>query len=368
MGEAALCIGAISGTSMDSIDVAAMETDGNAFIERKGYGSYEYPLQAKNMLLSLGHPPAKEKIALAEPLVTDAFLASIQKFLEEKNLRAGDVSLVGCHGQTVFHDPSAKVTIQLCDNGRLAAELGIDVVGDFRSADVKKGGEGAPLAPAYHRALSSGLAKPVAFLNLGGVGNLTYVAKDGAMLAFDTGPANALVDDLVRERLSEEMDRQGRLAQSGKADMGMAKELSLDSWFDKPPPKSLDRHHFKKWLGKVSRLKTPDAAATLTEMSARCIARSIEHLPSPPLAWIVSGGGRHNSHMMGLIKEKLQSKTVAIDDELGINGDAIEAECFAYLAKRSVQSLPISYPGTTGVPKPLTGGTLFSKKGNRQQA
>ena len=361
MSEPELCIGAISGTSMDSIDVAAVRTDGKEIVERAGFMGFDYPGATRSRLQALGSPPDHMELDEIEPQVTKAFLDAITGFMGAQSLAAADVGLVGCHGQTVHHDPGAGLTIQLCNNARLAHEIGVAVVGDFRAEDVKAGGEGAPLAPLYHRALSSALDKPVVFLNLGGVGNLTYVGEDGGLVAFDTGPANALLDDLMRERLSRDLDEDGRLAASGKADRRLVEDLATDPWFAAKPPKSLDRNHFHSVMERVQGLATPDAAATLAAFTVESVALALAHLPREPLQWLVTGGGRHNAHMMASLRDRLGQTVVAVDEAIDADGDAMEAEAFAYLAMRSRLLLPISLPSTTGVPVPMTGGRIYGK-------
>jgi anhydro-N-acetylmuramic acid kinase len=266
------------------------------------------------------------------------------------------VRVIGFHGHTVLHRPDERRTWQIGDGALLAAETGIDVVADFRSADVAAGGQGAPLAPVFHAALASGLEKPVAFLNIGGVANVTWIGPAGDLMAFDTGPGNALIDDWVLARRGAAADIGGRLAGAGAVDAAVLETLLDNPYFDAPPPKSLDRDDFD--AGPAQALGDADGAATLTAFTAAAVARGLAHLPSAPARWIVCGGGRHNPVLMRMLADRL---TVPVEpvEAIGWDGDMIEAQAFAYLAVRSLRGLPISWPGTTGAPQPLAGGRLF---------
>ena len=239
-------IGAISGTSMDGIDVALIRSDGEARLEAGPGATYPYPAEVAAALRAVVADPARAAGPLAEleAAVTDAHVAAVERFLAEFAVDRREVEIVGLHGQTVLHRPRERFTRQLCDGARAAAALAIDVVSDFRSADVAAGGEGAPLAPLYHAAMCAALDKPVMVLNWGGVGNVTYLGASGEIVAFDTGPANALIDDFVARRLGASRDEDGRLAAAGRVDAAIVAALMRDPYFDRPPPKSLDRNHF----------------------------------------------------------------------------------------------------------------------------
>jgi len=267
------------------------------------------------------------------------------------------VDLIGFHGQTISHAPAIGHTCQIGDGALLAAMTGIKVVNDFRTADVRAGGQGAPLVPVYHQALGSKLDKPVVFLNIGGVANVTYVGKDGELIAFDTGPGNALIDDWMLRKSGHKFDAEGKIALSGKVDRVLLNKLLSHPFFSVPAPKSLDRNAFvsQAWES----LSLADGTATLAAFTVHSIVESFKHFPSPPQQFIVAGGGRHNQFLMQQLQQQLKVPVSSID-ALGLDGDAIEAEAFAYLAVRSIKGLPISFPTTTGVPEPMTGGRSYA--------
>ncbi|MGH6903843.1 MAG: anhydro-N-acetylmuramic acid kinase [Geminicoccaceae bacterium] len=356
MAQWSRVIGLMSGTSMDGIDVAVIETDG----ERIGWSGpantlpYAPALRARLDRAVRGTERSPAELADLERDLTDAHAAAVEAVLPALPQERRQVDLVGLHGHTLFHRPEQRRTCQLGDGQRLADRLGIDVVYDFRSADVAAGGQGAPLAPVYHQALAAALERPVAILNLGGVGNVTWIG-DGAPIAFDTGPGNALLDDWVRARADRPYDVDGRIAAAGRIDEARLAVLLAHPYFEQAPPKSLDRLDFT--LAPVEGLELEDGAATLAAFSARAVARAQAHLPAPPLRWLVTGGGRHNATLMAMLAEVL-GVPVAPIETIGADGDALEAQAFAFLAVRSVRGLPISFPGTTGAPVPLCGGRL----------
>jgi anhydro-N-acetylmuramic acid kinase len=263
------------------------------------------------------------------------------------------VDVIGFHGQTLSHDAARGRTWQIGDGAMLTSLTGIDVVFDLRSADMAAGGQGAPLVPVYHQALAAGLQRPLAVVNIGGVANVTWLPEAGGPIAFDTGPGNGLLDDWVARHTGEPCDRDGALAAAGTVD-----GERLDRWLDhpyfrRPAPKSLDRLDFAGLdLGGLS---LADGAATLTAFSARSIARSAEQLPAPPARWLVTGGGRRNPSLMAALSAAIAAPVQAVE-EVDWDGDALEAQAFAYLAVRSRRGLPLTFPGTTGVPRPTTGG------------
>ena len=257
--------------------------------------------------------------------------------------------------------PEARLTRQLCDGARAAAALGIDVVCDFRSADVAAGGEGAPLAPLYHAAMAAGLTRPLMILNWGGVGNVTYLGAAGEIMAFDTGPANALIDDFLIRRRNVAFDEDGALAAAGRVDSRALETLLGDPYFARPAPKSLDRNHFGAAAACIDRLDDADGAATLSAFTVEATAAASTLVPQPPSRWLVCGGGRRNPVLMRQLAARLG---VAVDpvEAIGFDGDSVEAQCFAYLALRSRRGAPLSLPTTTGVPAPLTGGVFWEAR------
>ena len=353
----ATAIGAISGTSMDGIDVALIRSDGEARLEAGPGATYPYPTEIAAALRAVVADPARAAGPLVEleAAVTDAHVAAIERFLGEFAIVRREVEIVGLHGQTVLHRPDERFTRQLCDGARAAAALAIDVVNDFRSADVAAGGEGAPLAPLYHAAMCAGLDKPAAVLNLGGVGNVTYLGRAGEIVAFDTGPANALIDDFVLRRLGQPYDEDGRMAAAGLADARIVAALMRDPYFDRSPPKSLDRNHFHAAARAVERLGDADGAATLAAFTIEATAAAARPFALAPKRWLVCGGGRLNPTLMKGRAARLAAPGEPIE-AIGFDGDVVEAQCFAYLALRSRAGLPISLPSTTGAPRPLSGG------------
>ncbi|MDM7970137.1 MAG: anhydro-N-acetylmuramic acid kinase [Paracoccaceae bacterium] len=352
-------LGAMSGTSLDGVDAAVVETDGIA-IRAFGPTAYRAYTDAEQDVLraALGKWPGDPGLEEAQTLVEDAHHAVLSQF--------DDVELVGFHGQTLAHDPGGRGSHQLGDGAALAERLGRPVVWDFRSADVRLGGQGAPLAPFFHFACAKwiGATEPLAFLNLGGVGNLTWIdpsrakpEEEGALLAFDTGPANAPINDLVHRRLGLSYDKGGQLAAKGTVADG-ALELFLDEpYFVKMPPKSLDRDAFADMLDLVRELDDADAAATMTAMAAAAVMRGMEHCPAPPQRLLVTGGGRHNPVMMQMLRAGLDCSVDPVES-VGLDGDMLEAQAFAYLAVRVARGLPTSGPATTGVRAAVGGGIL----------
>ena len=358
--DAIHALGAMSGTSLDGVDAAELVTDGET-ITAFGNSSYvEYTMQERDALrAALGSWPGEAGVAEATRVVEEAHLRLLDGFARPE--------VIGFHGQTLAHDPAGGRTHQTGDGGRLATALGVPVVWDFRSADVAAGGEGAPLAPAFHNACARhvGAEHAVAFLNLGGVGNLTWVdptrpmAADGALLAFDTGPANAPIDDLCQRHAGIRFDRDGALARQGRARTDLVQDLLRHPYFDRRPPKSLDRD---AWTGTpIDALPPADAAATWVAVIAASVARALSQCPAPPERFLVTGGGRRNPAIMAAL-DALPVPVAPVEDA-GLDGDMLEAQAFAFLAVRVLRSLPTSFPGTTGVAMPLCGGRVAGDAG-----
>jgi anhydro-N-acetylmuramic acid kinase len=366
-------LGFMTGTSLDAVDMAVLETDGEDIQAFGPAGERKLREATRDLLLrttdvARAWPRGAPEPAIFEEArraVADEHLHAAESFIAEHGLAWPDFDLLGVHGQTVLHErPTAERigrTVQLLDAERLAGACGRPVAFDFRTADVAAGGEGAPLAPIYHaaRARASGLAAPVAALNLGGVANVTFVRPDGDLLAFDTGPANGMIDLVVQAREAGRFDVDGALARAGTVDQAVLAALLARPYFTARPPKSLDRFDFP--IESVDSLSLEDAAATLTAFTVASVARAYDWLPADerPSRLIVAGGGRHNGHMMEGLSGALASVSEVVSaDALGWRGDAIEAEAFAFLAARTALGLPISFPGTTGVASPMTGGRI----------
>ncbi len=357
-GERLRVLGAMSGTSLDGVDAAILETDGEQIFAfgPSAYRPYS-PQDSTTLRAALGQWVGDPVIRAGE-VVDAAHIALLSEF--------DTPDLVGFHGQTLAHDPRGKGTLQVGNGAALAQALGTPVVWDFRSDDVRLGGEGAPLAPFFHFACAQwiGATEPLCFLNLGGVGNITYidpsfdrVEEEGAVLAFDTGPANAPINDFVQERLSLPMDRDGDLALQGTVETGALELFLAEPYFLRIPPKSLDRNDFPEMIGLVSELSDADAVATLTAMSAAGVAQAMEHMPSPPSQMLVTGGGRKNPVLMEMLRVSINCPVRPVE-EVGLDGDMLEAQAFAYLAARVLRGLPTSGPSTTGVRALVGGGTV----------
>ncbi len=350
-----LAIGLMSGTSLDGIDAALLETDGRAALKPGAALTIPYPSALRARLReTLGG--RGDVLAVARDL-TRAHADAVAALLAKAGVAAAAVGVIGFHGQTIAHRPGEGLTWQIGDGALLAELTGIDVVCDFRSRDVAAGGEGAPLVPLYHAALAAGLdadARPLAVVNLGGVANLTWVGADGALLAFDTGPGCALLDDWAVRHGVGACDVDGALAARGRVDEARLAALLENPYFDRAPPKSLDRDAF---AGAVDGMDAADGAATLTAFTAAALARARAHLPTAPRRWLVTGGGRRNPVLMEALGRAL-GQPVAPVEAVGWDGDAMEAQAFAYLAVRARAGLALTRPETTGAARPVTGGAL----------
>lgn len=347
-------IGLMSGTSCDGVDAALIKTDGATVSEFGPNLTIAYEPAFRTLLQSCfgGTGP----IARAERELTERHAEAVRQVLAKAGRSAQEIAVVGFHGQTIHHAPKQRQTIQIGDGKLLAKLTGIDVVNDFRTADVQAGGEGAPLAPVYHAALAAGLTKPVAVLNIGGVANVTWIGPGAELLAFDTGPGNALIDDWTLRHTGAAVDKDGALAKQGRVSAVVLAKLQSDPYFSAPAPKSLDRQHFKALAeSAVAGLSAADGAATLVAFTAWAAADATRVFPSPAREWLVCGGGRHNPMLMQALTAELGCPVRPVE-AVGWNGDALEAQAFAFMAVRSLRGLPISFPGTTGVPQPMPGG------------
>jgi anhydro-N-acetylmuramic acid kinase len=361
-------LGFMTGTSLDAVDMAVLETDGEEILELGPSGEKKLDPAVRGLLehaikdalrLKEGDPtPASFERAAAA--VAAEHVAAADAFMAEHRLLPADLDVIGLQGQTVLHAPPgpdrpAGRTIQLIDAPAVAQALGVPVVYDLRQEDIAAGGQGAPLAPVYHAALVrySNLHLPTAVLNIGGVANLTLVKADGELEAFDTGPGVGLIDLLVQERTGERLDKDGAYARAGAVQDRILNAYLASPYFQHRGPKSLDRFDFR--LDKVVSLSLQNAAATLTAFSAEAIWRGLQHCSEVPLRLVVTGGGRHNRALMDAIRERVACPVLNAED-VHWRGDSVEAEAFAYLAARAMLNLPISFPGTTGVPHPMSGG------------
>ena len=368
-------IGLMSGTSLDGVDVALIETDGERVHVVKGHNNFLEPLgptgyrgysDEEKALLRAATKDAESVVAPgdrpgrlpeAEAFVTEAHAAAVEQFLADNALSAADIDVIGFHGQTVIHRPDHRLSIQIGDGQALASRLGIPVVSDLRRADIEAGGQGAPLVPIFHKALAeaSGFAGPFGILNIGGVANATLIDRQGGVIAFDTGPGNSLIDEWMQEREGKNLDDGGRTAARGRADEALLAWLLMHPFFVRRPPKSLDRNWFSHKL--AGQLSTEDGAATLTAFTARAVARALDHAPEIPTRWIVAGGGARNGELVRLLNYHLRAE-ITTADAIGWSSAYLEAQAFAHLAVRSLKGLPITFPATTGVREAITGGVL----------
>ncbi len=350
--ETLLALGLMSGTSLDGIDAALIHTDGRAVVRPGPSLTVPYaPEMRARLRATLG---GRGDVAAVQLELTLAHGAVVTALTERAGIAADTVDVIGFHGHTIVHRPDESLTWQIGDGALLAELSGVDVVCDFRSHDVGAGGQGAPLASLYHAALSAGMARPLAVLNLGGVANVTWLGAGDAICAFDTGPGCALLDDWMKRHAGVDYDADGALARRGTVHDDVVTRLLGNSYFRSPPPKSLDRDTF---AGAVDGLSAEDGAATLAAFTAAAVGEALTHLSEPPRRWLVTGGGRHNPTVMAHLARVLAVPVEAVE-AVGWDGDAMEAQAFAYLAVRAVYGLAVTLPATTGAPRPLTGGAL----------
>lgn len=365
-------IGLMSGTSLDGVDATLLLTDGQIIQRRGNFINLSYPETFRTKLrqgLTIAKKRKKKQrnyfFKNLESELTKYHAKAVSLCLQKNSLQSKDVDLVGFHGQTMFHAPKRKFSWQLGNGQYLAHLTKIDVVADFRTNDLHHGGQGAPLVPLYHQTLFKNLSskQPIAVVNIGGVSNVTWMWKDH-MLAFDCGPGNALLDDWIFKKNGLPFDKDGNIASSGQYEPNVLRKWLAHSYFDTPPPKSLDRNMYS--INKLKKLSTEDGAATLSKFTIEAIAKAQDYFPEKTKLWIITGGGRHNLFLVNSLRRRLKVKVCPIES-YGFNGDSIEAEAFAFLAVRSIKGLPLSIPSTTGVCRPVSGGRLFFSRLPRLQ-
>ncbi|MEP0944539.1 MAG: anhydro-N-acetylmuramic acid kinase [Rhizobiaceae bacterium] len=360
-------IGLMSGTSMDGIDVALLHTDGQNRVEFGASMAIEYSSAFRQRLeqgmvdaLRIEKRDDRPKgLAELECELTERHGDAVRQFLQANAIRSDQIDLLGFHGQTVLHRPNEGLTVQLGDGAALARMTGIDVVYDMRADDMVAGGQGAPLVPVFHQSLAQLIDTqlPACFVNIGGISNITYVDGED-LIAFDTGPGNALIDQWVQSKGGIPFDQGGRIASEGSVVNQIVDEYLNAPFFDKGGCKSLDRGDFRPL--DAARADLSDGARTLARITAASIIKAIDHLPKPPATWILCGGGRLNDAIVSDLSQ-LAAQTngvVILSDELDLSGDMLEAQAFAYLAVRSKLGLPLTYPTTTGCRQPTAGGKL----------
>lgn len=375
MAQTRTAIGLMSGTSMDGIDVALLRTDGESVVERGPSAGFAYDarfrdrlkqglVDAKTMTQRDQRPGALSDL---ERDLTLRHAEAVKVFLQQNNLLPADIDVIGFHGQTVLHRPDEALTVQIGDGPLLARETGINVVYDMRANDMEHGGQGAPLIPAYHAALVRGAATdhalraPVVFVNIGGISNLTYIGPGDALVAYDSGPGNSLIDQWVEAHAGIPYDQGGMIASEGSVLAALAERYLSSGFFTAKQRRSLDRNDFAPPEGSDAGLA--DGARTLAYVTAAAIIKSVGHLPQPPATYIVCGGGRLNPVIMRDLAALARESGAAVlaAEDAGFNGDSMEAEAWAYLAVRALEGLPLTYPGTTGVRQPVSGGRYAPK-------
>ncbi|MBY0293677.1 MAG: anhydro-N-acetylmuramic acid kinase [Alphaproteobacteria bacterium] len=360
-------IGLMSGTSADGIDAALIQTDG---ISIQAFGATHYAPYSQTIRQSIHHaygsPPESDQHSL-ERAITEHHAEAVFALLDKANLRPEEIKLIGFHGQTLFHNPpkikgEIGETYSIGDGHLLASLSGIVVIDQLRLNDIAHGGQGAPLVPIFHQAMAKNLPKPTVIVNIGGVSNMTWIGEhDDDLLAFDMGPGNGLIDDWVRENTDLPWDEDGKIADQGHINTKLLADWLAHPYFQQTPPKALDRKTFNVCLEEVRSLPFEDGVATLTAFTVECFEKALNHCPKKPQLCLIAGGGAHNSALLKMMREK-SGINIQKSFDMGWNGDALEAQAFGFLAVRSFKNLPLSFPGTTGAPYPLSGGRMCEPK------
>ena len=345
-------IGLMSGSSLDGIDAAAILTDGETVLEQGASLTIPYDKEMHNRLHRAVYRLSPDRAAL-ERDITELHAIAVNKLLEQCEHK---IEVIGFHGQTVDHRPDERISIQIGDGALLAERTGITVVNDFRRADIAAGGQGAPLVPLFHSALAADLPKPLAVINIGGIANISWLAEDGRISAFDTGPGNVLLNDWIKQHRDDiDCDEDGKLAAAGTVNDEALNYYLSHPYFKQSYPKSLDRNAFT--LSPIESLSLEDGAATLTEFTARTIALAAQYFPDKLKQWVFCGGGCHNKTLVSRLREHCGNVALAAD--LGWDNDGLEAQAFAYFAVRCLQGKPITFPETTGVEHALSAGAIY---------
>ena len=360
----------MSGTSADGVDIGMLITDGKTKIKFGPSGYYPFSkffsTKVKSIFrkkINIEKSKKEKRITEIENKFTELNFVAINKFLKKNNINKKKIDVIGFHGQTISHNPSNGYSWQIGNFQKLANVLNIKVVGNFRENDIKNGGQGAPLTPVFHYYLTKEIKKKICFINLGGISNVTYIDHKSennlnSILAFDAGPCCSLIDDWVYKNLNKKYDRDGIIARTGSFDKKIIKRYLNNSFFSNKPPKSLDRNDFS--LSLLNNLKVKDGASTLCYLVVETIVRAFKHFKKKPEICIISGGGRNNKFLIELINKRLKKIKIILSDDYNWDGDSIEAYAFAYLSVRRLLNLPITFPKTTGIKKPLIGGRIFN--------
>lgn len=359
MGYGMKALGLMSGTSLDGIDAAIIETDGYTIHAFGPSITLEYPEFVRDMIRDV--ISGQGDVLATEKVITEYHAKAVKQLLESNQMDSSEIDVIGFHGQTIIHRPDEAITWQIGNGSLLAQQTGIDVVCDFRRMDMTLGGQGAPLVPIFHKALFHDEDLPLVVVNIGGVSNVTWIGNNDAIMAFDTGPGNALINDYMVSNVGKNFDEGGQLAAKGKIHYHLVEAVLKDGFFAQKPPKSLDRNRFcnREFSDVINGLATEDAVATLSYLTARTIAFSETHFPNAPKKWIITGGGRLNLFILEELQGLVSGEVLSID-HYGFNGDDIEAQAFGYLAVRSLKHLPITFPDTTGASHAVTGGAFYA--------
>ena len=356
-------IGIMSGTSMDGLDCSYLETDGKKFVKIISEKSYKYSFNYKNKLNNLAKinkKNYKNQSKNLDDFVTSTFIKNIEKFIKDFKIKKQFVDFVGVSGQTILHDPKNKISIQLGSCKKINKKLKIKVIGNFRNNDIKNGGQGAPIGAFYHDYILRKILKKSAIINIGGISNISYLNNNN-LNAYDLGPGNCIIDDLMLNKYNKKFDNKGDVARTGKLNIKIIEKFNNDKFFKLNNPKSLDRNYFNKYFLKLIKLNKKDSLNTGSEMTILAILKELKKLNNKVNNIILTGGGRKNKYIVSEIKKRLKKNNIKLMliDEFNFNGDFLESQAFGYIAVRSYLGLPISTPSTTGVKKPLSGGKLF---------
>lgn len=359
-------IGVMSGTSLDGVDVVLAAINENIVAQQASL-SYPIPVNLKEDILAIcqGQQLTLSQLGRLDTRLGRLFSDAVLALMRQQNLQPEDIVAIGCHGQTVWHEPTgdAPHTMQIGDNNQIAAHTGVTVVGDFRRRDMALGGQGAPLVPAFHQAL---LAHPVEkrmVLNIGGIANLSLLVPGQPVRGYDTGPGNMLMDAWIWRQCGKPYDKDAQWASEGKVLLPLLQDMLSDSWFALPAPKSTGREYFnygwlEKHLARYANLRGQDVQATLTELTAVTISEQVL-LSGGCERLLVCGGGARNPLLMARLAALLPGTEVTTTDDAGISGDDMEALAFAWLAWRTLAGLPGNLPSVTGASEATILGAIY---------
>ena len=357
-------IGLESDTAISGVDVALIQTDGVDIFERKAEFSRPYsPTMRDAIAAVLGEKGQQDLTYLrqVEEQVTQHHISAVKELLDMQDMSPRQIDVIGFSGHTVLNRPAQKLSIQIGDAQMMLDAFGIPVVNRFYQTDLASGGQGSPIFPVYYEALARPLEKPLVIFSIGGISSLTYVGANGELIAFDVGPGNVLIDKWMQQRLGAEMDFDGLWAAKGQVDERLLSKLMQHPAIIQNPPKALEREDFLPLLTDVEGSSLADGAATLTALTCEALVQACEkYLPEKPIQYIVTGGGAYNPTMVKYLRQHLTAP-VKTANEIGWNTMCLDAESFAFLAVRSLFGLPFTYPTTTGVEFPLSGGKIWKK-------